>query len=223
MAEDPVRRGRRVRLPDFNFSGPRVDLPSGESLDILARGRSQALPAGLGTRAAPGRAFGPAAGAPSDGIAQLPKTADVPPYWLYKPPEGVDFYFNQEGVLPAGAGSTLILTATPPIFVRPTYEAVVASVNIFVDAPNTGLGAVWTLRFNESPVEGWDSLRSFARIANNLSIEFSGNVQVKGGTKIDVLVSNTNANGPWTVGVEVTGWQWPRLARERTFGFGDSI
>jgi hypothetical protein len=61
-------------------------------------------------------------------------------------------------------------------------------------------------------------LRSFARVANNLNIEFTGYVQCPGNTLIDVLVTNTNASGPWTVGVEVSGWAWPVIDRVRAFG-----
>jgi len=201
-------------------SGPRVELPRGSALDIRSRGiGANLLPRGHGL-AAPARGGAPNAGAGS-GLAKVPKTAQIPPYWLYKPPEAVDYYFNVEGVIAAGAGSTLILTDTPAIFLEPNYEGVVTSVNIFVDAPNTGLGVIWALRFNESPVPGWDTLRTFARVANSISIEFGGNVQVPGNTKIDVLATNNNANGPWTIGVEVTGWQWPKFARVRQFGEGD--
>lgn len=220
MADRPVRRD----LPRDSYVGPRRELPRGRSLDIRARGSSaNLLPAGLGlTRGgAPASVGGAGPAGALDRLGGLVKTAAIPPYWLNKPPEGIDFYFNVEGVLAAGVGSTLILVDTPATLIQVNYEAVVASVNIFVDAPTTALGAVWTLRFNESPVSGWDSLRTFARAANNLSIEFSGNAQVPGGTKIDVLVTNTNAGGPWTVGVEVTGWAWPKLARIRAFGEGD--
>lgn len=220
MSDRPVRR----ELPSDSYRGPRRELPRGRELDIRARGTAgNLLPAGLGlTRGGAARsAPGGAPGGPLGRLGGLVKTAAIPPYWLDKPPEGIDYYFNVEGVLAAGAGSTVILVGTPATLIQVNYEAVVASVNIFVDAPTTALGAVWTLRFNESPVSGWDTLRTFARAANNLSIEFSGNVQVPGGTKIDVLVSNTNAGGPWTVGVEVTGWAWPRLARIRAFGEGD--
>lgn len=148
----------------------------------------------------------------------LTKVADVPPYWLYKPPEGIDFYMNEEGSLPAGAGSTLILASVPAIFLTPNYEGVVKSVTIFVNAPTTDFNAFFTLRFREAPVPGWDRLRTFSRAATNLSIEFGGEVQAQPGTKIDVLVTNRNAFGPWTVGAEVTGWSWPRVARQRVFG-----
>jgi len=177
----------------------RRELPrGGVSIDVATRGNRQ-LPA-----------------APHS--EPIPKSAQIPPYWLYKPPEGIDFYMNETGVLAAGAGSTLILASVPAIFLTPNYEGATQSVAIFVDAPTTDIDVTWTLRFREAPVPGWDRLTTFPRSATNLSIEFPGIVQCGPGTKIDVLVTNNNAFGPWTVGAEVTGWSWPRISRQRVFG-----
>jgi hypothetical protein len=195
------------------MSGPRIPLP----LDIAigpTTGRPRPgmfTPGGGGDNSPtpPGGLAVPSAPTP---------VASVPPFWLYKPPSGIDFYFNVTGVLAAGAGSTLVLGGTPPVTILNGYEGVVASVNIFVDAPTTTLDVTWALRFNQAPVPGWDRLRSFARTANNLSIEFSGFVQCGQNTLIDVLVSNQSAAGPWTVGVEVTGWYWSAIDRRRVYG-----
>lgn len=148
----------------------------------------------------------------------IPKTADIPPFWQFKPTFGIDFYYNTTGTLAAGAGSTLVLTGNPIIRLTPDYEGVVASVQIFVDAPTTLIDVDWMLRFNSSPVPGWSNLTTFPRAANSISIEFGGPVQVPSNTLIDVLVTNNAASGPWTVGVEVTGWSWPIMKRIWTFG-----
>jgi len=176
----------------------RRELPrGGTGIDIATRGNKQ-LPA-----------------APHS--EPIPKSAQVPPYWLYKPPEGIDFYFNVRGTLPAGVGSTLILSAAPPLILTPNYEGVVQAVTIFVNAPTVATDVIWTLRFREAPVPGWDRLTTFPRAANNLSITFPGVLQVQQATKIDVLVTNNSALA-WDVGVEVAGWSWPRISRQRVFG-----
>lgn len=144
----------------------------------------------------------------------------IQPYYTEKPPSGQDFYFNETGVLAAGAGSTLVLPAAGPLLINPNFEGVIKSVVIFIDAPLTTLDIVWQLRVNGGGVVGWDALRTFPRTANNLSIEFSGTVQVPGSSKIDVLITNNNAVGPWTVGAEVSGWAWPVADRVRVFGEG---
>jgi hypothetical protein len=155
--------------------------------------------------------------------AEIPRVAQIPPFWQYKPPFGIDFYFNTTAVLAAGAGSTVTLGRlaggiSQPLKITADYEGVVASVNIFIDAPTTAIDVDWQLRFNQSPVPGWSDLTTFPRSANSISIEFSGTLQVPGNTLIDVQVVNNAASGPWTVGVEVTGWSWP--VQQRLWAFG---
>jgi hypothetical protein len=43
-------------------------------------------------------------------------------------------------------------------------------------------------------------------------------LQVPADTLIDVVAINNAASGPWSVGVEVTGWSWPVMQRVWTFG-----
>lgn len=147
------------------------------------------------------------------------------PYYFIKPPSGTDLYFNSvtpvATPLAAGAGATVILAAAAnktPFFIRANSEGVVAAVQIFVDAPTADVDVSWTLRFNGAPVIGWDDLKTFPRVANSISIVFPGTVQVESGVTVDVLVTNNNAFGPWRVGAEVSGWQWPLNERLRVFG-----
>jgi hypothetical protein len=148
----------------------------------------------------------------------IPKTADIPPFWQFKPPFGIDFYFNTTGTLAAGAGSTLVLTGNPAVQLTPDYEGVIGGMQIFVDAPTALINVVWSVLFNNSPVPGWSSLTTFPRAANSISIEFGGPLQVPANTLITVLATNNAASGPWTVGAEVTGWSWPIMKRIWTFG-----
>jgi len=151
----------------------------------------------------------------------IPRVASIPPFWQFKPSFGLDFYFNTTGTLAAGAGSTVTLGGAPAVNITPDYEGVVAGVNIFVDAPTILINVVWQLRFNQSPVPGWATLTTFPRAANSISIEFSGPLQVPPNTLVDVQVINNSAAGPWTVGVEVTGWSWPVMKRIWSFGDGE--
>jgi hypothetical protein len=148
----------------------------------------------------------------------IPRAAQVPPFWQFKPPEGIDFFFRTAGTLAAGAGSTLILAPTPRFRILPDYSGVIAGVSIFVDTPLTTLDITFTLRWNGGPVQGWDQLEAFPVAANAIIIPFPGNLQVPGGTDVDVLVTNNSAAGPWTVGATVTGWQWARINEDIAFG-----
>jgi len=157
---------------------------------------------------------------PGGGVIPAPpmRMPVVQPYYEIKPPSGLDFYFNEVGVLAAGAGSILVVPAAGPIQLNTMYEGVIKSVTIFVDAPTALLDVDFGLRVAGSLIPGWDRLRSFPRAANNLSIGFGGTVQIPAGVAIDVLITNRSAAGPWTVGAEVTGWSWPMADRRRVFG-----
>ncbi|MGH7177672.1 MAG: hypothetical protein ACREJC_09855 [Tepidisphaeraceae bacterium] len=148
----------------------------------------------------------------------LRPVAAIPPFYYVKPPSGVDFYFNETATVAAGAGSTVVIAPTIALVIQPLYEGLVAFVTIFLDAPTTDTNVRFTLRFNGGPVQGADNLRSFPRTANNLSISFPFNVIVPGNTTIDVLATNQNAFGPWTIGAEVGGWQYAESLRRRVFG-----
>lgn len=153
----------------------------------------------------------------------LRPVAAVPPFYYVKPPSGIDFYFSMSSDtgladIAAGAGSTLVIAPTTALRIPDLYEGVVAFVTIFLDAPTTGTDVIFTLRFNGGPVSGADALRSFPRTANNLSITFPFNIVVPGGTTIDVLATNQNANGPWSIGAEVGGWSYAESLRQRVFG-----
>lgn len=150
--------------------------------------------------------------------AAIPRAAQVPPFWQYKPPEGIDFFARMTGSLPAGAGSTLVLSPSPPLRVLPDYAGVVAGVTIFVDAPTSSLDIYFSLRINGGPVQGWDRLAPFATAANAIIMPFPGTLQIPGNTQLDVLVTNNNASGPWNVGASIAGWSWPKIAEDITFG-----
>lgn len=169
---------------------------------------------GGGRASMPGMA--PSAPPPSE---QLRPVAAIPPFYYVKPPSGQDFYFNVEPVvLAAGAGSNVVIAPAAPLAIFPLYKGVVAFVTIFLDAPTNATSVNFTLRFNGGPVQGADALRSFPRTANNLSVTFPFNIVVPGGTVIDVLATNQNASGPWTVSAEVGGWQYPESLERRIFG-----
>lgn len=149
---------------------------------------------------------------------EIPRAAQVPPFWQIKPPSGIDFFTKMNGVLAAGAGSTLTLTPSPLLRVLPDYKGVVAGVTIFIDTPLATLDITFALRNNAAPVQGWDQLEPFAVAANALIIPFPGTLQIPGNSQLDVLVTNNAASGPWNVGASISGWSWPSIDEDITFG-----
>lgn len=132
------------------------------------------------------------------------------PPWLYKPESGQDYTTNETGVLAAVAGTILPLAAFQ---VSANYRAVIRLFTLFVDAPAITIDVDWIVRINRAPVPGW-TFTTFPRAANNLSIDFEGVVYVPEGALIDVLVRNNAATGPWTVGAQLSGWQWSKAITE---------
>lgn len=198
-----------MRLKPLNF------FPSDVQASRAARGQSVATP--------------PAPDHDPDKSAVL--TRVVFPPWLYPLASGNDFFkvnvfttpnvqtgaLAKVAVLPAGANQTIF---SEPVVIPDGMKGVVRVVSIFVDAP-TAVPAIdvnYVLRINGGPVQGW-TFATFPRTAANLSIDFGGVVRLPQAAVVDVAIINNNANGPWTVGVQVGGWYYS--VREATRLYGD--
>lgn len=184
-------------------------------------GDRRALPPELRGNMATGKAAQGGVGfpvaAPGEGGATA-RVANLPPPWQFPIASAVDFFQQaQNMILPAGVGAT-ITDAALPLAMQDGYKAVVRSVVIFVDAPTTALSFFFTLLVNGAPVQGWDRLRTYPRSATNLSIGFEGVVRVPQNATISGIVTNENAAGPWTVGMNFAGWQWPLSDEQRIYG-----
>lgn len=189
----PLRKVRRPRT--FDESGPDI---KNTPVDMLQWGGNR--------------------GRFPDPKGVIPRAAQVPPFWQFKPPEGIDFFAKMTGTLAAGAGSILVLTPSPLLRILPDYAGVVAGVTIFVNAPLATLDITFSLRNNGGPVQGWDQLEPFATAANAIIIPFPGTLQIPGGSQLDVLVTNNSAAGPWDVGANIAGWSWSRVVEDIAFG-----
>lgn len=169
--------------------------------------------AGWGVATRPWNPQGP------DTVADSVVTRTVFPPWLYPLPQGNDFTVRTIGgaktaALPAGAGQSIV---SDSIQLPPETDGVVRLMSIFVDAPSALLDVDWILRINDAPVQGYD-LGTFPRVATNISIDFTGVVRVATSSRVDVLIQNNNANGPWTVGVVFSGWYWSKQAAMDLYG-----
>lgn len=146
-------------------------------------------------------------------------TRQVFPPWLYPPESDKDYLVNTIGgaktaVLPAVAGATLL---SDNFAIPPENKGANQFVTIFVDAPTVSLNVDWTLLINGGPVAGW-TLTSFPRTADNISITFPGIVRVSVAGIVSVRITNRDANGPWTVGVQFGGWFYSRRVGDSLYG-----
>lgn len=148
----------------------------------------------------------------------IPRAAQIPPFWQFKPPQGKDLYAKVRGTLAAGVGSTLRLTPTIPWAVLPGYKGVLQTFTITVLAPLATLNVVFTLLNQNSPVPGWDAFVPDQVAANAIILPFIGPLQLSERSTLAALITNNSAAGPWNVEVAFAGWQWPRILEQQTFG-----
>lgn len=139
------------------------------------------------------------------------------PPWVYKLPMSVDYNKNVfSSILPLGAGSTIVPVSfqIPPTFVG--YQQI---FGIYILTPTALTDITFSLRINGGPVEGWDNIAFPPGVANFVVQNFSGlQVNLPDGANVDVLVTNNNAQGPWTVGAKISGWYHPYTEEQRIYG-----
>lgn len=154
----------------------------------------------------------------TDRAGAIPRSAQIPPFWLYKPVSGVDLYSAGAGSLAAGAGSTVNIVLNRQWTILAGYEGVLQSLVIGVTTPLATLDIFFTLLANGAPVQGWDAFVPPAVAANAILLPFNGPLQLPERTELSVRVTNNSAAGPWSVSATLAGWMWPRIARQQTFG-----
>lgn len=141
----------------------------------------------------------------------------ISPPWVYKYPMSAAYNRNVfSSILAAGAGSVVVPVefTLPPTFVG--WQQI---FGIYVLSPTALTDITFTLRINGGPVEGWDNIQPPPGVANFIVQNFSDlNERVPNGGRIDVLVTNNSAAGPWTVGAKIAGWFTPESEEDRIFG-----
>jgi hypothetical protein len=146
-----------------------------------------------------------------------PLVRNIYPPWVFKLPMSQDYNDNLfTSVLAAGAGNTVIpVTFTlPPSFVG--WEQI---FGIYILTPTALTDITFTLRVNGGPVQGWDNIKFPPGAANFVVQNFADlQVRVPNSGKVDVVVTNNSAAGPWTVGAKIAGWYHPETEERRIYG-----
>lgn len=150
----------------------------------------------------------------------IPRAAQVPPPWQYKPDSGVDFTWNAASgqILAAVAGTKLVLLAVRDVTILPSYRGVIAGVTVFVTLPLGTMDISFSLTWNGAPVQGWDDIRPQPIAANGIVLTVPGTLQTPPGAAIGITVTNNANTGPWQVGGSIGGWQWSQAWEASTFG-----
>lgn len=183
----------------------------GGSLDWTKPGRTSDIPNRLSNLPVPGK---------GQSVAdKAPLTRIVYPVNVEKLPSSQDFNTQDFAmVLAAGVGS--VITSNALRFqLPPGVVGWLQQFSIYVLTPTANTSVQWTLRINGGPVGGWDNLQNSPGVANLYREDYSDlRVPVPNGAVIDVLITNLNASGPWTVGGKLAGWYHSYSAEQQITG-----
>lgn len=134
----------------------------------------------------------------------------------------VDFNINNYAlILPAGAGNTVVLSGFQ---IPQGYIGWLQQTFLYTLAPTANTSASWMVRINGAPVPGFDNIQNPPGIANLLLMPTDDmRIRLTNGCVVDVVITNLNAFGPWTVGAGLSGWFHPEVAERRAFGEANDL
>lgn len=156
----------------------------------------------------------------ADIAAQAPYQRIVYPPRIEKLLSSQDFHVGDFAMtLAAGAGST-VTSAALSFRVPDSMVGWLQYFSIYVLAQTALTSARWDVRINQGPISGlnWQNPPG---VANLVLREFSDvRVRLPMNATVDIIVTNLNANGPWTVGGELSGWYHTQADEVRVYGEG---
>lgn len=190
-----VQVARRMRFPS-----PGVQLHQGTTGGLIDPGSSPQLP-------------------PVElSQADAPYTRLIFPPRIEKLPESRDFNIQDYSlVIPAGAGNSV----QGPSFILPESQVGwLQNAGLYLLTPTALTSVTLIVRINEGPVPGFDNLQNAPGIANFVIFpaEDDMRVRIPNHAKVDFIIVNNNANGPWTGGGFLGGWYHPESAELRQWG-----
>lgn len=146
-------------------------------------------------------------------------TRIIYPPSVEKLPESVDFN-AQDFAIALAAVLNQTATSTNLRFVIPRGSVgFVQGFSTYLLTPTAATSVQFTLRINNGPVPGWSNVQNSPGVANLYREDFTDlRVRIPDGGVVDVLITNLNANGPWTVGGRIQGWFHPSEAELSRFG-----
>jgi len=157
------------------------------------------------------RPFKESSGKGPDGKLAEPKRptiVTIPPPEVEPIPTAKDFFrILRTAALAAVAGTQIINTALR-FQTTAGIVAAVKFVSLFADNPTALINVRWALLLNGAPAPGFDALTFSPRVAANFERTFPCTIRVPPSTTVQVVITNVDAAGPWTVGASFGGWFW---------------
>lgn len=189
-------------------------------IDIAAWFQDEDYVAGAVRGGGPGLPIGP--GAPGVITPTGGGTADIvlQPPTIVRPPRAQDFHIS--GASPIGTPFTLANTTPPAIIPGSALQipnqsvGVIRSINLNVNTLLATSVLFWSLRFNQTPVQGWEALTVFPRAAGFFTLAYGPDetqIPVPDGALVDVTFSVLDG-AAYQAGVQYGGWYYDRRLQE---------
>lgn len=156
---------------------------------------------------------------PSDLAAVTPFQRMIFPPRVEKLLSSQDFSV-QDYAMTIGAGAGTTVSSAALRFTLPVnMVGWIQNFSIYLLTPTANTSVSFALRINEGPVTGFDNKQNPPGVANLIVVEYNElRVRLPMGATVDVLITNLNANGPWTVGGLIAGWYHSLADEIRIFG-----
>jgi hypothetical protein len=118
-------------------------------------------------------------------------------------------------VIPAVVGAVVVL---PGFQVPLSQVGWLQQISIYVLTPTAATQLLYTVRINQGPVAGFEALAMPPGVANAVFIPRNRvRVNIPNNALVDMIVTNVNGAGPWTVGHELAGWYHAESAELRAW------
>lgn len=176
-------------------------MPKGMPSDLLSLHRR---PSAIGQRRDDLGPVAPAPGTPALAVA---------PWAVEMPPDGLEF--NGDANVSPGAGPVTVIPAGLLVTLQRGYVGVIKDVSFVVNNMLATTNVRFALRFNGSPVQGWDNMTVLPRIAASASNTYDRLViRIPDGARVDWAITVVDA-GVYQLGVQYHGWSVSKRTADR--------
>ncbi len=142
----------------------------------------------------------------------------MPPPWIYSPKEAQ--YIYREGRVSLTGPNVTSVPASLVFNIPRNNVGVIREINLNINDMVAATVVTWSLRFNDGPVQGFDNLTLFPRIAASVSATFppeSTLINAPDGAKIDIQITLVSATSH-LIGATFRGWFYSKEVAYR-YGF----
>ncbi len=165
---------------------------------------------GYGGAGEPGRA---------DVAARSSLTRVIDPPYREKLPSSQDFNVQDYNMnLLAGIGQQITSDALRFQIPQGTVGWL-QEVTFYTLTPTALTSVSFAIRINQGPVAGFSDIQNTPGVAN-FARDDKGDLRIRipDGAVVDIIITNRNANGPWTLGGKLAGWFHPFSDEVRIYG-----